>query len=108
MRIASISITQATTGASSSNPYPVNWKAANFGLGLGLTMTASKGIGADVEHSFDDPKVGFTNWFKHASLTGKTASADGNYAYPVTAIRLVVSAASVSGGTTTLSIVQND
>ena len=108
MRVASLSFTQTTTGASSSAAYPVNWKANNFGIGLGLTMTSSKGIVADVEHSFDDPKVGFTTWFKHSSLTSKSASADGNYAYPVTAIRLVVTAATASGGTTTLSIVQND
>jgi hypothetical protein len=108
MRIASISVVNTTTGASTSNPYPVNWKAASFGIGMGLTMTGSKGIGADVEHSFDDPKVGYTTWFKHASLTGKTASADGNYAYPITGIRLVVSAQSAADGTTTLQIVQSD
>lgn len=108
MRIATISFTQTATGASSSNPYPVNWKANNFGIGLGLTMTGSKGIAADVEHSFDDPKGSFTTWFKHASLTGKTASADGNYAYPITAIRLVVTAATATGGTTSLQVVQND
>ena len=102
-----ISVTNSTTGAVNSSPYPVNWKAQNFGIGFGCTVTASKGISYDIEHTFDDPKVGFTNWFKHESITGQTASADGNYAFPVTAIRVAITAQTVSGGGVTCAVVQN-
>lgn len=104
--ISVLSVTNSTTGAASSNPYPVNWKAQNFGIGLGCTVTGSKGIGYDIEHSFDDPKSGFTNWFKHASLTNKTISTDGSYAFPITAIRIAITAQSVSGGGVSVAIVQ--
>jgi len=108
MRIASISVSNSATGSTQSSPYPVNFKANNFGIGLGLTMTASKGIAADIEHTFDDPKVALSTWHKHEALTSQSASADGNYAFPVTAIRINVTAATATGGTTTLQIVQND
>lgn len=106
MRIATITVSNTTTGTKTSNPYPVNWKAGNFGIGLGLTMTASKGIGVDIEHTFDDPKSTISTWFKHSSLTAKTASADGNYAYPITAIRINVTAQTAANGSATLQIVQ--
>jgi hypothetical protein len=41
--------------------------------------------------------------FDHATLTGQTARADGNYAFPVTAVRL---SATVVSGTVTLEILQ--
>lgn len=110
MRIATITVSNTTTGTSQSSPYVVNWKANNFGIGMGLTMTASKGIGVDIEHTFDDPKSGLTNatWFKHSSLSSRTASADGNYAYPITAIRINITAQTSGNGSATLKIVQND
>lgn len=106
--ISTLSVTNATTGAVTSSSYPINFKAQNFGVGFGCTVTGSKGIGYDIEHTFDDPKVGFTNWFKHENITGQTASADGNYAYPITAIRIAITAQTVSGGGVTCQIVQNE
>lgn len=95
-RIATISVANTTTGTSASNPYPVNWKSEDYGIGMGLRVTDLKGGTVDIEHTFDDPKVGLSNWFKHATLTGKTTSADGNYAYPITAVRMFVSGATAS------------
>lgn len=106
--ISTLTVSNTTTGSKTSSPYPVNWKAQNFGIGLGVTMTASKGIVADIEHTFDDPKVGFTNWHKHDSLTSLTTATDGNYTFPITAIRINVTAQTVANGSVDVQIVQNE
>ena len=56
-----------------------------------------------MQHTFDDPGVGFTTWFNHPSIATLSANADGNYAFPVTGIRVSVAS---GGGTATLSVVQ--
>ena len=60
-----------------------------------------------IQHTFDDlqlpdrardvpsPAEGSGEWFPHASLAGETTSGDGNYAFPVEAVRLVVTAGTV-------------
>lgn len=110
MKIQTLSVSNTTTGATTSSPYIINWKARNFGIGLGLTMTASKGMAVDIEHSFDNPweGSGLTTWHKHEAMTGKTTTDDGNYAYPITAIRIAVTAQTAANGAATLKIVQND
>lgn len=50
-------------------------------------------------------KVAVARVFDHSSLTGKTANADGNYAYPVSAIRLNVTA--YTSGKVTLTAIQS-
>jgi hypothetical protein len=44
------------------------------------------------------------NWFQNSSVTAQTASANGNYAFPVRAIRLNVTA--YTSGSATLTLVQ--
>lgn len=60
-----------------------------------------------VQHTFDelnDPlkardelpnAEGYGTWFPHASIAAKSADTDGNYAFPVEAVRLVVTAGTV-------------
>lgn len=45
-----------------------------------------------------------TRVFDHASITGKTANSDGNYAYPITACRINITA--YTGGNVTLAVRQ--
>lgn len=86
----------------SSQAVPVDYHENGFGVGLGLVIT---GTGTyKVQHTFDnvqDPAVTPT-WFDHSSLTGKTANADGNYAFPIRAIRLTCTAYTNGGGTLTI------
>ena len=42
-------------------------------------------------------------WFDHPTVVGLSANADGNYAFPVTAIKLVIGSGS---GTVALTLVQ--
>jgi hypothetical protein len=80
-----------------------------FDVGLGVTLTAGATLTYTVQHTFDDVfAAGFTpagaSWFPHATLAAKTASSDGNYVAPVTAIRLNVTA--YTSGSATLTVIQ--
>jgi hypothetical protein len=62
-----------------------------------------------VEHTFSDPfDSGFSaataTWFPNTGLSAKTASSDGNYAYPVRAVRLTITA--YTSGTATMTLLQ--
>jgi len=62
-----------------------------------------------VEHTFDDVfdknfDPATAAWFPNSGLSAKTASLDGNYAFPITAVRLNVS--SYTGGSATMTVIQ--
>jgi hypothetical protein len=64
-----------------------------FSVSVGVIITGSANV--TIQHTFDDVwAVGFVpgtaNWLAHTSLQNVTASIDGNYAFPVRAIRGVV------------------
>jgi hypothetical protein len=87
--------------AGSSAPIILDRGLNPFSVGLGLVVTGA--ATSKVEHTFDDPFGTITTWLSHASLVDKTVgSYDGNYAYPVTAIRIT----QASTGTTTLTVLQ--
>ena len=77
-----------------------------FNLGLGAT---SSGNTYTVEHTFNDLGPTSTRvatgatWFSHSTMAAQSTNSNGNYAFPVSAIRLNVTAGS-STGTTTLTI----
>jgi len=93
-------ISQNTTGASSA--MVMNTNATPFNVGFGVIVTGT--INYTVQHTFDDPAVGFVTWFPHPTITGAIANQDGNYAFPVTGIRLLVNSA--TGATATIKLVQ--
>jgi hypothetical protein len=101
-RSTSVSVASATT----SNPIPVNFRAKNFGIGFGVDIGGGT-MTYKVQHTFDDPQNGLSSavWFDHSTVTGKTANSDGNYAFPVMAIRLNVTA--YTSGTATLKVIEN-
>lgn len=80
-----------------SAPIPLNLYSSPFNIGLGIALSVGAGLTYKVQHTFDDVFAqGFVaanaTWYDHATLVNKTASSDGNYAYPVVAIRLNVTA----------------
>jgi len=85
--------------------------ATPFAIGLGVTISStSVGQTYSVQHSFDyTGSSAFISsnatWFNNTGLTAKIDSADGNYAFPVAAIRVFVSAGS-STATATLTALQ--
>ena len=91
------------TGTGSTAWIPLDYKQSPFNVGFGVVVSGT--ITYDVEHTFDDvyntevtPVA-----FKHSTLVTKSANADGNYAFPIRAIRINNTAGT---GTTTLTILQ--
>ena len=95
--------------ATSSAPIPLDHYQHPFNVGVAVVLSAGATLTYTVEHTFDDVfDKGFdpatASWFANSGLTAKTASLDGNYAFPVTAVRLRVS--SYTGGTATMTLIQ--
>ena len=93
--------TVSKTGAGSTAALVMNTNTNPFNVGFGVIVD---GVGDyTVEHTFDDPGVGFTTWFPHPTIAAQIADADGNYAFPVSGIRLTVNS---GGGSATLKLIQ--
>ena len=96
-----IAITKSGTGTTAW--IPLDYKQSPFNVGLGVVVNGT--VTYDIEHTFDevfDPTVTPTA-FKHSSLTAQTTNKDGNYAFPIRAIRINNTAGT---GSTTLTILQ--
>jgi hypothetical protein len=93
--------TVSQTGVGSSGSIVVNTNISPVNIGFGVVVTGT--VNYTVQHTFDDPAVGFSTWFSHPTVAGQTANADGNYAFPVTGIKVLVNSGS---GTATLNLIQ--
>ena len=93
--------TVSQTGTGSSDALVMNTNISPFNVGFGVVVTGT--VTYSVQHTFDDPAVGFTTWFSHPSVAGETTNQDGNYAFPVTGIKLLVTAGT---GTATMNLIQ--
>ena len=92
--------------ATSSAAIPVDYRAQNFQIGLGCVVNGGGTLTYKIQHTFDDifDASVTPTWFDHANVTGQTANKDGNYAFPIAAIRLTVTA--YTSGSVTLTIMQ--
>lgn len=97
-----IVLTQTGTGAS-SNMAVLDHYQNPFHVGIGVVVTGT--VTYTIQHTFDDVLTsGVTpTWFNHPTLLSQTVSADGNYAFPVRAVRVNVSAGT---GTATATVIQ--
>ena len=93
--------TVSQTGVGSSNNIVINTNVTPVNIGFGVIVTGT--VTYTVQHTFDDPAVGFTTWFSHPSVAGETTNQDGNYAFPVTGIKVLVNSGT---GTATLKLIQ--
>lgn len=93
--------TVSKTGVGSSSSLVMNTNVTPFNVGFGVIVSGT--VDYTVQHTFDDPASGFSTWFSHPTVAGETANADGNYAFPVTGIKVLVNSGS---GTATLKLVQ--
>lgn len=99
-------ISVTVSGAGVSSPIPMDYTANQFSVGVGCKISATATY--TVEHTFDDVYATTFNpstatWWPNSGLTAKTANADGNYAFPVRAVRLNVAS---STGTVTMTVIQ--
>jgi hypothetical protein len=97
MRVQTVS----QTGAGNSSALVMNTNISPFNVGFGVDATGT--VDYTVQHTFDDPSVGFTLWFDHPTIAAQSTDKDGNYAFPVTGIRVKVNS---GGGTATLKLIQ--
>ena len=93
--------TVSQTGTGSSDALVMNTNISPFNVGFGVVVTGT--VTYSVQHTFDDPATGFTTWFSHPTVAAETANADGNYAFPVTGVKLLVSSGT---GTATMNLIQ--
>ena len=93
--------TVSKTGTGSTSALVMNTNISPFNVGFGVLVTGT--VDYTVEHTFDDPAIGFTTWFPHPTVAAESTNQDGNYAFPVTGIRLTVNS---GGGSATLKLIQ--
>lgn len=101
-RVSKVSV----SSVAASSPIVIDHLAESFAVGFGVTLGGGT-MTYSVQHTFDDifdPAVTPT-WFNHDSVAAKVnVDDDGNYAFPVRAVRLNVTAH--TGGTGTLTLIQ--
>ena len=93
--------TVAKTGTGSSPAIVVNTNISPVNIGFGVIATGT--VTYSIQHTFDNPAVGFTVWYTHPTIAAKSDNQDGNYAFPVTGIKVLVTA---GAGTATLNLIQ--
>jgi hypothetical protein len=103
-------VRQTATAAGALSPVILNnLNGSPFNVGLGVALSAGAVLTYTVEHTFDDVfAAGFNpataTWYPNTTLTAQTVSKDSNYAYPVTAVRLNVTA--WTSGTAAFTVIQ--
>lgn len=90
------------TGVGTSAWVPLDYKQSPFNVGFGVSVTGTATY--NIEHTFDNildstvtPVV-----FKHGTLVSQTTNKDGNYAFPIRAVRINVTAGTGSVSVTLL------
>jgi len=102
--------TRVTVGSQTTSvPIPLSTYADPFNVGLGVKLSAGASLTYTVEHTFDDVQSPSFSpatavWYSNSTIVSKTTNQDGNYAFPVTAIRLNVTV--WTSGTATLTAIQ--
>jgi len=95
-----------TSGVSVSLPIPIDQGVNPTNIGLGVVVTGAATY--TVEHTFDDVfdeafNPATATWFPHPTLQTLSANADGNLAFPPTAVRLNQTA---GAGSAILNLIQ--
>ena len=93
--------TVSQTGVGSSSSLVVNTNISPVNIGFGVIVSGT--VNYTVQHTFDDPATGFSTWFAHPTVASQTTNQDGNYAFPVTGIKVLVNS---GAGSATLKLVQ--
>lgn len=93
-----------------SPPIPLNHYADPFNVSLGVKISSGAGLTYSVTYTFDDVYAPNFNpstatWYADiTAVVSQTANKTGNLTYPVTAVRLEISA--WTSGSATLTVIQ--
>ena len=93
-------IVVSQTGAGSSASIPLDTFRNPFNVGIGVVVSGT--VNYTIQHTFDDP-AGSPTWFNHPTLASLAANADGNYAFPIRALKVLVNS---GAGSATATIIQ--
>ena len=98
------SIVITKTGAGSSSVAPLDTYRNPFNVGLGIVVSGT--VNYTIQHTFDDIFNSAITpvWFSHPTLASLAVNADGNYAFPVRGIKILVNS---GAGTATATIIQS-
>ncbi len=102
---ASKTITVAASSATVSGWIPLEQHKTPFNVGFGCVVSGS--VSYRVEHTFDDVQNDSVTptAFIHEDVSAASSNQDGNYAFPVAAVRVAAVTAAM-GGTITLTVRQ--
>ena len=90
------------TGTGSSATIGTDLYISPFNVGFGVKVTGS--VTYTIQHTFDDIQTTANpTWYPHATIVDEDANADGNYAFPVAGVKVLVTAGE---GTATLTLIQ--
>lgn len=93
------------TGTGSSNVIATDTYISPFNVGFGVYVTGTANI--TIQHTFDNPQTTASpTWYNHPTVLNvalTNAGQDGNYAFPVAAIKVLVNS---GAGTATLTVIQ--
>ena len=91
------------TGTGSSSVVPLDHYQSPFNVGFGVVVSGT--VNYTIQHTFDDVFNASVTpvWFNHPTIASLAVNADGNYAFPVRAIKVLVNSGS---GTATLTAIQ--
>lgn len=94
-------VTQTNTGSSAT--IPMNLDSTPFNVGFGVVITSGAPT-YTVQHTFDNPwTTDNPVWFDHPTVAGETTNQDGNYAFPVAAIKVAITSGT---GAVQLTVIQ--
>ncbi len=106
-RSITVNTVSGTATSVSTSWIPLNIHETPFNVGFGAIVHGAGKITYRVEHTFDDvfDSSVTPSAFLHEDVSAESASKDGNYAYPVRAVRLAIVSASASAGVS-LTLIQ--
>jgi hypothetical protein len=101
-------ITKTVTGVGVSAPIPLDNYISPFNVGFGVVVSGGATVSYTIQHTFDDVfsptfSAATATWFPHEDLVSQSTNQDGNYAFPITAMRLNVG---TSNGAVTITAIQ--
>lgn len=99
-------VTVGTIATNSSDWIPMNRQDPDFEASIGVQLSSGASMTYQIQHTFDDIQNAdvVPVAFDHEFMTAKTANDDGNYAFPVSAVRLNITA--YTSGSASLRVIQ--
>lgn len=97
MKPQTFTVSASAGGNAHSGIFSPDYHLNPFNIGFGAIVATTCKF--TVEHTFINPPSDATEaqWFPHEFVVGASANIDGNYAFPMTGIRIEASAANEGG-----------